>query len=70
MPMPSSPPLRGAALRALVTAAESPGSGAVVYALMTRVMGIVALMEIPADEEPMPLSEKPVPFAGRGSSER
>jgi hypothetical protein len=60
--------MRGAALRALVTAAESPGSGAVVYALMTRVMGIVALMEVPADEEPMPVSEKPVPFAGRSQA--
>ena len=65
MALPTSPPLRGSALRALVTAAESPGSGALVYALMTRVMGIVALMELPADEEPMPVSEKPVPFAGR-----
>lgn len=69
MPLPPSPPLRGKPLRVLVAAAESPGSSALVFALMTRTMGIVELLDAPIDE-PMPLDERPVPFAGRAKKMR
>lgn len=65
MPLPPSPPLRGNPLRVLVTAAESPGSGALVYALMTRTMGIAELLALPVDDEPAPLDERPRPYADR-----
>jgi len=65
MPLPPSPPMRGKALRVLVAAAESPGSAHLVYALMTRSMGIVDLLALTPEGEPMPVDERPVPFAGR-----
>jgi len=66
MALHPSPPLRGGPLRVLVTAAESPGSGALVFAIMTRTMGIAELLAVPVDDEPAPIDERPVPFAGRG----
>ena len=66
MRLPSAPPLRGHALRALIAAAEAPAAGSLVYSLMVRTMGIAGLLRESLDDEPMPLDARPIPFAGRG----
>ena len=59
MKLPPTPPLNGGALRALVAAAESPATGSLIYALMSKQMGIADLLAIPVDDEPMPLDHRP-----------
>lgn len=61
------PPLSGTALKALVAAAEAPASGALVFAIMSKQMGITELLSTPCEGEPHPIDERPRPFAGRSA---
>lgn len=68
MKLPPPPPLSGPALRALVAAAEAPGTGTLVFAMMTKQMGIDVLDGIPAADEPLPIDERVLPLPGSPSS--
>lgn len=53
-----TPPLSGPALKTLVAAAEAPATGALVFKTMTKQMGIDDLLEIPDEDEPLPIDQR------------
>ncbi len=60
--------MSGAALRALVAAAEAPGTGLLVYTTMTKQMGIDLLEDVPDDGEPLPLDQRPLRLVRKAPS--
>jgi hypothetical protein len=62
MKLPPPPPLSGPALRTLVAAAEAPATGVLVFRTMTRQMGIDALLDVPDEQEPLPIEQRVLPL--------
>ena len=58
MKLPPPPALSGPALRTLVAAAEAPATGTIVFHTMTKQMGIDALLDVPDEDEPLPIDNR------------